>query len=57
MIEQENRLKGIQEAMKKADLPEKNLQLVQTNYSIENGSKAFEKIMGAERETNRRDWR
>ena len=43
-----NRLKGIQEAMKKADLPEKNLQLVQTNYSIENGSKAFEKIMGAE---------
>ena len=43
-----NRLKGIQEAMKKADLPERNLQLVQTNYSIENGSKAFEKIMGAE---------
>ena len=41
-----NRLKGIQEAMKKADLPEKNLQLVQT--SIENGSKAFEKIMEAE---------
>ena len=41
-----NRFKGIQEAMKKADLPEKNLQLVQTSYSIENGSKAFEKIMG-----------
>ena len=34
--------------MKKADLPGKNIQLVQTNYSIENGSKAFEKIMGGE---------
>ena len=34
--------------MKKADLPGKNLQLVQTNYSVENGSKAFEKIMGGE---------
>ena len=42
-----NRFKGIQEAMKKADLPEKNLQLVQTSYSIENGSKAFEKIMSS----------
>ena len=40
-----NRLKGIQEAMKEANLTEKNLPLVQTDYSIENGSQAFQKIM------------
>ena len=43
-----NRLKEIQEA----NLTEKNLPLVQTDYSIENGSQAFQKIMsGKERPT------